>query len=68
MIALKIKKLLKMIAPMLIVSLTGCMMGPDFQKPVIETPDQESKKPVSDEKYPGKPAYLFALIAETHIF
>ena len=39
MIALKIKKLLKIITPIVIVSLAGCMMGPDFQKPVLETPD-----------------------------
>ncbi len=39
MIVQKIKKLLKIITPIVIVSLTGCMMGPDFQKPAIETPD-----------------------------
>jgi multidrug efflux system outer membrane protein len=39
MIALKIKKLLKIITPIVIVSLSGCTMGPDFQKPVVETPD-----------------------------
>ncbi len=40
MIALKIKKLLKIIAPIVIVSLAGCTMGPDFQKPAVETPDR----------------------------
>ena len=39
MIALKIKKLLKIIEPIIFLSLTGCMMGPDFQKPAIKTPD-----------------------------
>ena len=39
MIALKIKKLLKIIAIAVIVSVAGCTVGPDFQKPVIETPD-----------------------------
>ncbi len=39
MIALQIKKVLKIIAPIVIVSLTGCMVGPDFQKPVFQTPD-----------------------------
>ena len=38
MIVLKIKKLLKMITPIVIVSVSGCVMGPDFQKPVVETP------------------------------
>ena len=40
MIALKIKNVLKIIAPIVIVSLAGCTMGPDFQKPAFETPDR----------------------------
>ncbi len=40
MIAPTMKKLLKIIAPLVIVSLAGCMMGPDFEKPVIETLDR----------------------------
>ena len=39
MMLLKIKKLLKMITPIVIVSVSGCVMGPDFQKPVFETPE-----------------------------
>ncbi len=40
MIALKIKKLLIIITAMAILFVTGCVMGPDFEKPVVETPDQ----------------------------
>ncbi|MHC5060769.1 MAG: efflux transporter outer membrane subunit [Planctomycetota bacterium] len=40
MIALKTKRLLKIITPVLVVSLAGCVMGPDFQKPAVETPDR----------------------------
>ena len=36
----QMKKLVKIFTLILSVSLAGCMMGPDFQKPVIETPDK----------------------------
>ena len=33
------KKLAKIVTLIIIVSFTGCAMGPDFKKPVVETPD-----------------------------
>jgi len=39
MIVMKIKKLVKSVALVAILSLTGCMLGPDFKKPVIKTDD-----------------------------
>ncbi|MBW2157663.1 MAG: efflux transporter outer membrane subunit [Deltaproteobacteria bacterium] len=47
------KKLAQIVTLMIIVSLTGCAMGPDFKKPVVETPknfrfsDSESKEVVN---------------------
>ncbi|MGA9179247.1 MAG: TolC family protein [Desulfobacterales bacterium] len=47
------KKLAKIVTLMIIVSLTGCAMGPDFKKPVVKTPhnfrfsDSESKEVVN---------------------
>jgi multidrug efflux system outer membrane protein len=38
MMVIEMKKLAKFLAVMIIVSLTGCAMGPDFKKPVVETP------------------------------
>lgn len=38
MIDNKMKKLFKIIALVIIVPLAGCMMGPNFQKPDVETP------------------------------
>ena len=49
----EMKKLAKFATMMIIVSLTGCAMGPDFKKPVVETPntfrfsDSESKEVVN---------------------
>jgi multidrug efflux system outer membrane protein len=53
MMVVEMKKLAKFVAMMIIVSLTGCAMGPDFKKPVVETPqnfrfsDSESKEVVN---------------------
>jgi multidrug efflux system outer membrane protein len=53
MMVIRMKKLAKIVTLMIIVSLTGCAMGPDFKKPVMETPDNlrfsdsESKKVVN---------------------
>jgi len=53
MMIIEMKKLAKFLAVMIIVSLTGCAMGPDFKKPVVETPqnfrfaDSESKETVN---------------------
>jgi len=50
---IRMKKLAKIVTLMIIVSLTGCAMGPDFKKPVVELPDNfrfsdsESKKVVN---------------------
>jgi len=39
MIIFKINKLVKIIITLIVVgSAAGCMVGPDFRKPVIETP------------------------------
>jgi multidrug efflux system outer membrane protein len=38
MIVIKMKKLAYIVALMIIVSFTGCAVGPDFKKPVVETP------------------------------
>jgi len=40
MIAQKIKNLLATIIPIAVLFVTGCVMGPDFEKPVVDTPDQ----------------------------
>jgi multidrug efflux system outer membrane protein len=37
------KKPFKIFTLIVILSLTGCMLGPDFQKPVMETPDKFSQ-------------------------
>lgn len=53
MMVIEMKKLAQIITLMIIVSLTGCAMGPDFKKPVVETPnnfrfsDSESKEVVN---------------------
>ena len=53
MMVIRMKKLAKIVTLMIIVSLTGCAMGPDFKKPVVELPDNfrfsdsESKKVVN---------------------
>jgi len=53
MMVVEMKKLAKFVAMIIIVSLTGCAMGPDFKKPVVETPqnfrfsDSESKEVVN---------------------
>jgi multidrug efflux system outer membrane protein len=53
MMVIRMKKLAKIVTLMIIVSLTGCAMGPDFKKPVVEIPDNfrfsdsESKKVVN---------------------
>ena len=53
MMVIEMKKLAKFLAVMIVVSLTGCAMGPDFKKPVVETPqnfrftDSESKETVN---------------------
>jgi len=38
MIIIEMKRLYKIVVLVGVVSLTGCMMGPNFQKPVVETP------------------------------
>ena len=38
MMVVEMKKLAQIVTLMIIVSLTGCAMGPDFKKPVVETP------------------------------
>jgi len=53
MMVVEMKKLAQIVTLMIIVSLTGCAMGPDFKKPVVETPntfrfsDSESKEVVN---------------------
>jgi len=53
MMVIEMKKLAKFVTMMIIVSLTGCAMGPDFKKPVVETAnhfrfiDSESEKVVN---------------------
>ncbi len=53
MMVIEMKKLANFLTMMIIVSLTGCAMGPDFKKPVVETPqkfrftDFESKETVN---------------------
>jgi len=53
MMVIEMKKLARIVTLMIIVSLTGCAMGPDFKKPVLETPhnfrfsDSESKEAVN---------------------
>ena len=53
MMVIEMKKLAQIVTLMIIVSLTGCAMGPDFKKPVVETPntfrfsDLESKETVN---------------------
>ncbi|MFO7553881.1 MAG: efflux transporter outer membrane subunit [Desulfobacterales bacterium] len=53
MIMIEMKKLAQIVTLMMIVSLTGCAMGPDFKKPVVETPhnfrfsDSQSKEVVN---------------------
>jgi outer membrane protein, multidrug efflux system len=53
MMVIEMKKLAKIVTLMIIVSLTGCAMGPDFKKPVVKTPhnfrfsDSESKEVVN---------------------
>jgi multidrug efflux system outer membrane protein len=39
MMVIEMKKLAKIVILMIVVSLTGCAVGPDFKKPVVETPD-----------------------------
>lgn len=39
MMVIEMKKLAKIVTLIIIVSFTGCAMGPDFKKPVLETPD-----------------------------
>ncbi len=39
MMVIEMKKLTKIVTLVIIVSFTGCAMGPDFKKPVLETPD-----------------------------
>jgi multidrug efflux system outer membrane protein len=39
MVVMERKKLVRIVTLVAIVSLTGCMLGPDFKKPVMETPD-----------------------------
>ena len=39
MIVMEIKRLARIVTLWLFVFHTGCMMGPDFQRPVMETPD-----------------------------
>jgi len=39
MMVIEMKKLAKIVSLIIIVSITGCAMGPDFKKPVLETPD-----------------------------
>jgi len=53
MMVMEMKKLARIVTLMIIVSFTGCAMGPDFKKPVVETPnnfrfsDSESKEVVN---------------------
>ena len=53
MMVIEMKKLAQIVTLMMIVSFTGCAMGPDFKKPVVETPhnfrfsDSESKEVVN---------------------
>ena len=53
MMVIEMKKLARIVTLMIIVSFTGCAMGPDFKKPVVETPhnfrfsDSESKELVN---------------------
>ena len=53
MMVIEMKKLAKFVTMMIVVSFTGCAMGPDFKKPVVETPhnfrfsDSESKEVVN---------------------
>jgi len=53
MMVIEMKKLARIVTLMIIVSLTGCAVGPDFKKPVLETPhnfrfsDSESKEAVN---------------------
>ncbi len=53
MMVIEMKKLAKLVTMMIIVSLSGCAMGPDFKKPVVETPhnfrfsDSESEEVVN---------------------
>ncbi len=53
MMVVEMKKLVNIVVLILIVSLTGCAMGPDFKKPVVDTPnnfrfsDSESKEVVN---------------------
>jgi multidrug efflux system outer membrane protein len=53
MMVIEMKKLARIVTLMIILSLTGCAMGPDFKKPVLETPhnfrfsDSESKEAVN---------------------
>ena len=53
MMVIEMKKLAQIVTLMIIVSFTGCAMGPDFKKPVVETPntfrfsDSESKEVVN---------------------
>jgi len=39
MMVIEMKKLVQIITLAIIVSFTGCAVGPDFKKPVVETPD-----------------------------
>jgi multidrug efflux system outer membrane protein len=39
MMIIEMKKLVQIITLMIVVSFTGCAVGPDFNKPVVETPD-----------------------------
>lgn len=39
MMVIEMKKLAQIVTLMIIVSFTGCAMGPDFKKPVVEAPD-----------------------------
>ena len=53
MMVIEMKKMARIVTMMIIVFLTGCAMGPDFKKPVVETPnnfrfsDSESKEVVN---------------------
>jgi multidrug efflux system outer membrane protein len=53
MMVIEMKKLAQIVTLMMIVSFTGCAMGPDFKEPVVETPnkfrfsDSESKEVVN---------------------
>ena len=39
MMVIEMKKLVQIITLMIVVSFTGCAVGPDFKRPVVETPD-----------------------------